>query len=238
MRFWEWVLKADRQIDLATASLDQLREHGCHPRCSSWATLGATGHLRWEGYHQRRWRTSVLAFRSVAGRLMGLRGRKETRSVGWMRAELADKLFRFLMMELQPTILPPPPGYRAPSPPGFGIGVGFRAASPTGLHLTKSTYAGIRLVVPPLLAGMSARWCDRVERHIRRGANPEAVFAIDSFWLDAFGSLVVDDLTPRVCDVCGAPLGITPGGRIPRAGKCRNARTRTGTPDRRKIRGC
>ena len=171
--------------------------------------------------------------------LDGSSRRKETRSVGWMRAELADKLFRFLMMELQPTILPPPPGYRAPSPPGFGIGVGFRAASPTGLHLTKSTYAGIRLVV------LHPCWleCPHAGATASSGTSDAERAPKPCLRSTAFGSMRSvrwsSMISRRAYAMSVGPRSVSHlEVGFPERESVRNARTRTGTPDRRKIRGC
>jgi hypothetical protein len=223
MQHWEWVLLADNKYDLAEGSWEHLRASGCYPTHNLFMGVTDKGISRWYDYYQRRWRACVLAFRSVVHHLKGKQTRPAARSgrkPSARRRKWAEKVFRSAIGELVPVVIPAPPGYRSsPSAPGFGNGP--HSKSPRGALISKSTYVGVRMTVPFGAHFMSAMWKKYVESRCKRGASLDAEFAIDQFWMNAFGSLVADDITPSICKSCAIPLGRTPKDRAPRAAKCR-----------------
>jgi hypothetical protein len=51
----------------------------------------------------------------------------------------------------------------------------------------------------------------------------QVAMVMDGFWRQVFASLATDQIPP-VCAGCGQPLAKTPGGRTPRADRCKRCR--------------
>jgi hypothetical protein len=194
-----YILALDHQIDLATATVQELESH-----VPVQFGLPATSrlHLRWEGYYQRHWKYLVWAFRSLVKRLYGLK----TLSPGRMRPQWADLVLRHAVSCLSPEIGPPHP------------------VGKPGQYFSRKTFPviqwGFPEALPVYLHQMPYWWIERAARHGRRGVDEHMVLALDRFWIQTFVSLLIPEFVPPVCDKCGMVLPPTPTGKRPRRERC------------------
>jgi hypothetical protein len=200
MQLWEWVLCADREHDLAdpTAAAAWFAEFRMQQ-----IPLG----IRWDKDRQpwsrpvaKQWREAVYSLRSLANRL---RNRK-TRPTPIGPCE-ADRVFERYVRGLTLVIRRSDDEYRRgrQGEPEF-VRVPLRA----------STFRGVS-INPGIMSAHDHPDLDRYWAGV--------AMVMDGYWRLTFGSLAVDQIPP-VCTGCGQPLAKTPGGRTPRANRCKKCR--------------